>query len=97
METRVVNIRDAQPYHVYIGKANKYWYLKESIWRNPFSRGTKKENIEKYEEHIRHKLENQEWTAELEMLKGKTLACWCKPKACHGDVLVRLIQEYFPN
>jgi hypothetical protein len=21
-------------------------------------------------------------------LKGKTLGCWCKPEACHGDVLV---------
>lgn len=25
--------------------------------------------------------------------KDKTLACWCKPKACHGDVLVELMGE----
>jgi hypothetical protein len=23
-------------------------------------------------------------------LKGKTLFCWCKPDACHGDVLAEL-------
>ena len=28
--------------------------------------------------------------AQLHTLKGKRLACWCKPKACHGDVLAKL-------
>lgn len=23
-------------------------------------------------------------------LRGKTLGCWCAPKACHGDVLLRI-------
>ena len=30
---------------------------------------------------------------ELPELEGKTLACWCKPEACHGDVLLRLVAE----
>ena len=30
------------------------------------------------------------WTDEL---KGKTLGCFCKPKSCHGDVLVELANE----
>lgn len=25
-------------------------------------------------------------------LRGKTLGCWCVPKACHGDVLARLAE-----
>lgn len=25
-------------------------------------------------------------------LQGKTLGCWCKPKACHGDVIVSWIE-----
>lgn len=28
----------------------------------------------------------------LEALRGQVLVCWCKPKACHGDVLVDLLQ-----
>ena len=26
-------------------------------------------------------------------LKGKVLGCFCKPKACHGDVLVELVND----
>jgi len=26
-------------------------------------------------------------------LPGKVLACWCKPKRCHGDVLLRTATE----
>ncbi len=26
----------------------------------------------------------------LPELKDKTIACWCHPKACHGDVLAAL-------
>lgn len=30
-------------------------------------------------------------------LEGKTLGCWCKPQACHGDVLVELFRKIKPN
>ncbi|KAL0490343.1 hypothetical protein AKO1_006522 [Acrasis kona] len=26
-------------------------------------------------------------------LRGKILACWCSPKACHGDVLAQIANE----
>ncbi len=29
----------------------------------------------------------------LHELKGKTLCCFCKPKACHGDVLAELADK----
>lgn len=29
--------------------------------------------------------------AALPELKGR-LGCWCKPEACHGDVLVELLE-----
>jgi hypothetical protein len=28
-----------------------------------------------------------------ETLQGKVLGCWCKPRACHGDVLARVANE----
>jgi hypothetical protein len=31
------------------------------------------------------------WAERLRGLRGKLLACWCAPEACHGDVLV----EYY--
>ena len=27
------------------------------------------------------------------LLKGKDLVCFCSPKECHGDVLLRLVNE----
>jgi hypothetical protein len=26
-------------------------------------------------------------------LKGKVLGCFCKPKECHGDILVELVEK----
>jgi len=31
--------------------------------------------------------------AALHELEGKTLGCWCPPRACHGDVLARLAAQ----
>jgi hypothetical protein len=33
------------------------------------------------------------WTRDLLALHDKTLVCYCKPQACHGDVLEQLIEE----
>jgi len=30
---------------------------------------------------------------ELEQLRGETLGCWCKPKACHGDVIRWVVEN----
>lgn len=69
-----------------------------SAFHNPFkvgAHGTRENVIEKFETYIRGKLsENPELVNELLSMRGKSLGCWCKPEACHGDVLVRLIEEY---
>ena len=28
----------------------------------------------------------------LEPLRGKRLACWCKPLPCHGDIIVEMLE-----
>ena len=51
--------------------------------------------MEKYEKYIRQKCEEKpEFKKELMKLKNKNLGCWCKPEKCHGDILVKLINEY---
>lgn len=70
-----------EEYDVYIGRP--------SVWGNPFEigkDGTREEVIQKYEEYLRG---NRSLRALLPSLKGKVLGCWCAPKACHGDVLVK--------
>ncbi len=87
----VVNRREAR-YDVYIGRPSK--------WGNPFSHlnsplaefrvKNRAEAIARYEEWIQ---QQPHLMAALPELKGKVLGCWCKPHACHGDVLVRLANQ----
>lgn len=96
LETRVVNLYK-EPFDTYIGRPRKG---EESIWHNPFIvgvHGERGECVKLYETYIREKLESGEIPLkELKKLKGKRLGCFCKPQDCHGDVLVKLINEYFP-
>jgi hypothetical protein len=71
-----------------------------SIWANPYkideSNGIIRDNvIEKYRTYITTKIEKDNTLKrKLLELRGKNLGCWCKPDACHGDVLVELIEQY---
>jgi hypothetical protein len=98
--TTVVRIRRSkekgivQDCDVYIGRRMTMggWNLLDSIWRNPYP--VKKHGLEKslelYEEHLRA---SPELLAVLPELVGKSLGCWCKPKACHGDILLKVMKE----
>jgi len=81
---KVVHCKRAR-YDVYIGRPGK--------WGNPFQigrDGTRAQVIARYERWLS---ERPELLAALPELAGKTLGCWCAPKACHGDVLARLAAE----
>lgn len=82
--TSVVNIRK-DPCDIFIGRPSK--------WGNPFIigiDGTRAEVIERYEEYVRSRPELMKALPELE---GKILGCYCHPKFCHGDVLIKLLDE----
>ena len=76
-------------FDIYIGRGSE--------WGNPFiinKHGGRDEVIRRYEDIMRERLEKEpELKNKLLALKGKVLGCWCAPKKCHGDVLVKLIQE----
>lgn len=86
-ETKVVNCRDDE-YDIFIGRP--------TIWGNPYIigvDGTREEVLELYEHRIRSK---PQLIKLLHFLKGKTLGCPgnCKPLACHGDILIKLVNEF---
>lgn len=93
------------PDNVYIGRKGivfidgKRFPSFSSKFANPYKvgkNGNRKEVIEKYKKYMSHKIEKDEsLLSELLLLKGKNLGCWCHPEACHGDVLLKLIQEKF--
>lgn len=89
--------------NAYIGRAGVVFINKErfpktkSDWANPYKVGThgdKEEVLHMYEEYMRNRLEVEpELKERLKALRGKCLGCWCAPEKCHGDVLIRLLQE----
>jgi hypothetical protein len=67
-----------------------FWCARGGIWGNPFligPDGTREEVIAKYREWI---LTQPKLLAQLPALRGKRLGCFCKPLACHCDVLAEL-------
>lgn len=98
--TTVINVRDkaavaaaeAAGTYVYIGRAMPRQRIPASIWGNPYRvgrDGTLDEVLDKYMHHI---MDSPELVARLPELEGKTLACWCAPQQCHGDVLQAFIE-----
>lgn len=84
-----------EPYDIYVGRPSK--------WGNPFTHlhdftqakfkvNTREDAIESYHIWITEG-DGKHLLDDLHELEGKVLGCWCKPKACHGDVLIDLIEK----
>ena len=99
----IINLhgRPLQPNEIYIGRESRG--LKGSPLGNPFSVGKygREGCIEKYRVWLWHQLGDPASDAYKEIHNlaalyvrtGKlTLACWCKPEPCHGDVVARAIE-----
>lgn len=90
--------------NVYIGRKgivfinNERFPKEDSIWHNPFkidTDTTREDVLKKYVKYIKEKLDGDPLLVnKLLELKGKKLGCWCHPKLCHGDILVKMIKHY---
>lgn len=90
---KVVNLYK-ESYEVYIGRSRSG--EPKNKWCNPF-RSNKGEPpfrvINMYRKHLWSQIKNGDVTIdELVALDGKSLGCFCKPKPCHGDVLLKAIE-----
>lgn len=84
---KVLNKRFKQEDGVYIGRP--------SVWGNPYEigkDGNRQEIIEKYKLYLESRPDLIE-KAKQE-LKGKNLVCWCSPLPCHGDILIKVANEF---
>lgn len=106
-KTEVVNCRTEQ-YDIYIGRPNSNCPPPEfGTWElhfgNPFilkrdgNRKTVIEKCKKWIEGKKYKVvepKRRKWILKnLYQLRNKRLGCFCSPKACHGDIYVKLIKE----
>lgn len=95
-ETRVINLQTCPASTrradgvVYIGRPSKFG--------NPFKIGRDGDRFQvvaKFAEYAADKCEaDPEFRAAVAGLHGKTLACYCAPRACHGDVLATLAAKF---
>ena len=70
---------------VYIGRPSK--------WGNPFSvkKYGRDRAISLFKEKIANNKEYQDMVRRE--LRGKNLVCFCKPKPCHGDILLEIAND----
>jgi hypothetical protein len=75
----------------YVGCKVRFQPWESSIWCNPYhnqiDRIGRKKVVELYRDYITNV---PDLLAKIPTLKGKVLACWCKPLLCHGDILIEL-------
>lgn len=86
-KTKVVNIKNSS-FDVYIGRG------KGCRFGNPFKigqDGSRADVIKKYEKWI---LNQPDVLKLFPKLRGKKLGCYCSPLACHGNIIVKLLNEH---
>ena len=83
---------------VYIGRAVNMggWNLPSSKWANPFmiNNDNREDSLKLYCNYI---INTPHLLHALPELRNKTLACWCHPRQCHGDVLIALYNIMVPE
>lgn len=100
--TRVINIKKNKKYEG-LKSTEDYEYIgRGSYWGNPYSmyeandEGSidgREEVIRKFKYDFDFDLFPNKDKKELLKLRGKRLGCFCKPEACHGDVLAEYLNS----
>ena len=93
-KTLVIHIRDCRKWPhqrvVMIGRGGGSDGLGE--WGNPFVmgiHGSRDVVVAKYRQWLWRKMAAVSFRLKVAALQGKVLACFCKPKRCHGDILAQ--------
>jgi hypothetical protein len=82
----------------YIGRGspwgNPFTHLPLSRTKAQFHVETEEESMIRYEAWLREKLtKDPQLGQKLLELDGHELVCYCKPRPCHGDILIKIIEE----
>lgn len=96
--TRVINIKIETEYQAQKSTPTYEYIGRGSYWGNPY---TMYDGISSREDVIRQfkydfdyeKFPNKE-KSQVYRLAGKRLGCFCKPQACHGDVLADYLNAW---
>ena len=97
MQAVVVNIYKEQ-FDAYIGRAGRG---EDGYFGNPFrmeNRISREQAVKSFQKYFTERIEkDSEFKRRVLALKGKRLGCFCKPKACHGDVIADWLNKMEEN
>lgn len=87
---------------VYIGRRMTQggWNLTASKWSNPYvvnKHGTREEVLVLYHNYVLNGPLYNQLDELLSPHRPLLLGCWCRPQACHGDVLIHLLRCRHPE
>ena len=78
-----------EKYDIYIGRPGP--------WGNPFTMRSEEDRqrvLARYKEWLEEQIEIGGIKKEdIISLRDKTLGCWCAPRPCHGDILLRAAER----
>jgi hypothetical protein len=90
--SRVANLRhEPLADAVYVGRAVPGRGLAASPFANPYHVGQDGSRADVIELYRKWLLRRPELLSRLRELRGRRLACWCKPEPCHADALAELV------
>ena len=96
--TRVINIKTESEYKSEKSTPNYEYIGRGSYWGNPYSMyeegDDREEVIRKYKYDFDFEKFPNKDKAEVYKLAGKRLGCFCKPQACHGDILADYLNSW---
>jgi hypothetical protein len=92
--TSVVNLRSEQ-FDVYIGRAGRGF---NGYFGNPIVRQqgeARGATIERFTRYFEQRIgSDNQFRQRVLQLRGKRLGCFCKPAACHGDVIAAWVNAH---
>ena len=103
---QVVNKYKTEPtdHDIYIGRGsplgNPYSSMKDKKTLAAYVCDTREESIEMYEKYLRKRIKerNSDICDELRRIHNLSknhdinLVCFCKPKPCHGDIILKILK-----
>lgn len=86
-QTIVVNVKKGDKADVYIGRPGPFG--------NPYvigPDGDRDEVIRLFKIYFYDRLKmDPAWKAKVDALEGQIIGCFCKPQACHGDIIAEYL------
>lgn len=96
--TRVVNIKTDPNFNGQIDTPTYSYIGRGSYWGNPYSMHEENQSREEVIRKFKYDFDFEKFPykdkAEVYKLAGKRLGCFCKPEACHGDVLADFLNAW---